>query len=417
MTKPLLLGLGVSGFAVAKYFEKKNLPYYVYDENFSKIDFSEFKHVTILRLEEVFKVEYSFLIVSPGVHPNHPIYRRAIEEKKEIIGEVELALRLISCPVIGITGTNGKTTVTKFIAEGLTLLGYEGIPCGNFGLPLISLVEDIQPNTVLCCELSSYQLETISQRKLDFGILLNITQDHLDRYETMQDYANAKLRMIDLIKDSGKMFIQKQVQRDFFVKEAAKSVVFYDDQSINLPFLDQYGKKEKENWIAAFLVLKEFKMSSSQMQELLNCFQKPRHRIELVETIDGVSYFDDSKGTNVDAVVFAVEKFRFPILLLVGGKDKGSDYTPWIHAFKGKVKKIFAYGSAREKIYQVLHPYFPIEMVEKLEDVMTKVQEESVAGDSVLLSPGCSSFDQFKDYVHRSEVFKQCVSLIASGKK
>lgn len=414
--KPLILGLGLTGLAVAEFFESKNIPYFACDDKLQKYELSKYKEMEFLNLAEALKVEFDYLVVSPGVNPGHLVYQKAIASSVKIISEIELALDHLSSKVIGITGTNGKTTVTKFLEEGLKKIGFDAIACGNYGKPLISFIGKETPNTVFCCELSSYQLENTFLRKIDYGIILNITQDHLDRYGTMQAYAEAKFHLIDLIKSEGEIFIQKKLSLQFPNSIHAENIVFYDDRTLPLEGLSQFSSREKENWIAAFLILKKFKMTDLQMNELLINFHKPEHRIEHVADVNGVKFYDDSKGTNVDAVIFAVEKFQEPLILLLGGKDKSSDYSPWIEAFKDRVKKVIAFGQAKEKIQGVLNPYYDVAVVENLEDAANLANNSSTAGDIVLLSPGCSSFDQFKDYKHRAEVYRNCIKSFSSQK-
>ncbi len=409
MKHPLILGLGVTGFAVASYFEKHQIAYYAFDDQIKSCDDFKYPSMQILSKEEANQVFFDVLVVSPGIDPEHFLYKKAQELKIKIVGEIELALGKITSKVIGITGTNGKTTVTKCLQDGLKKLGFNAIACGNYGMPLISLVDEADRNTIFCVELSSYQLETCQSKKLDFGVILNITQDHLDRYKTMEAYAKAKFRMLKMIKPSGKMYIQKKVAADFHHLLQFDHYELLEGQELAGSFFERFGCKERENWAAVYHILKHFGMDLPLLAEFIKEFKKPDHRIELIKVIDEISFYDDSKGTNVDAVIFAVEKFSNPIILLLGGKDKGSDYSPWIQAFKGKVKKIFAYGSAKNIIFNTLSPYFDIEVVEHLEEATQLAYKASSKGDHVLLSPGCSSFDQFKDYKHRAEVFKNCV--------
>jgi UDP-N-acetylmuramoylalanine--D-glutamate ligase len=411
----LILGLGISGKACADYFEKQKTQYLAYDDCSKNFNSTTFSFMRLLTHEEIQDVHFDILVVSPGINQRHFLYQRALKEKKKITSELQIALEMVSSKVIGITGTNGKTTVTKFIEEGLKKLNFKAVACGNYGVPLLSILEKIDSSTVIVLELSSYQLETISKQCLHFGVILNITQDHLDRYITIENYAQAKFKMIDLIKEDGKIFIQKEIANQFKVS-SSPCIEYFDDQSLSIEALEKYGKKEKENWIGAYLILRHFGFSVSNLIDHLQTFQKPHHRIEYVDEVQGVAYYDDSKGTNVDAVIFALEKFEKDVVLLLGGKDKDSDYSPWIEAFKGKVKKICAYGMSKEKIYQALSSNYPIDLCEDLKEATLSAHQFAKKGDVVLLSPGCSSLDQFKDYIHRSTVFKNCVENLHKGK-
>ena len=411
--KSLILGFGISGRAVASFFERRNIEYCVYEDQ--NIDLYKEGYLgKLINLDEVKEYDFDTLIPSPGIHPNHQIYQFAIRNNWEILGEIELALRFLDTNIIGITGTNGKTTVTKFIKEGLELLGVKSAACGNYGEPLISFVDKKELPEVLCVEMSSYQLETTWLKKVDYAVILNITQDHLDRYENMRSYADAKYRLIDLVKDTGKCFIQKKAIENFMPNQ--QKFFIFDSSTFQKNELKKFSDREKENWIAGYLILQQYGMTQDQFLKHISVFKKPEHRIELVDEVEGISYYDDSKGTNIDAVLFAVENFNMPIILLCGGKDKQSDYSPWVEGLKDKVKKIITFGSAKEIIYQTLKDHFYIEKVITIQEAVENARRSGNKGDVVLLSPGCSSFDQFKDYKHRAQVFRQTIQDIKFAK-
>lgn len=417
MEMSLILGFGVSGKAVARYFEKIKSPYYVFDDHLAAISFSEFPLAIKVSKEEIDSLFFKKLVVSPGVNLNHFVYQRAKSINSEVTNELEIAVQLTKRPLIAVTGTNGKTTVTKLISEGLNQLGYHAIPCGNYGLPLIDAICQEKPNTIYCVEVSSYQLELMQTKRFSYGLILNITQDHLDRYQTMLNYALAKWRLVGLILDQGKIWVQKQVIEQFHFSMSNPTLAISDVEDLRADFLSSYSRKEKENYFSAYLVLKQYGMDEKGMLALLQKFQKPEHRIELIKVIDEISYYDDSKGTNVDAVIFAVERFHDKVILLAGGKDKMSDYTPWIEPFKTKVKLLLLYGEAKELIKKTLEGFVEIKSVDHLHEAVTLAHQYAQRGDHVLLSPGCSSFDQFKDYKHRAEVFKSLVEALKSREK
>jgi len=333
-----------------------------------------------------------------------------------ITSELDIALSLTDRPVIGITGTNGKTTVTKLISEGLSSMGWHAIACGNYGLPLIEALSKEEELTVYCVEVSSYQLELIDQKKFDYGLILNVTQDHLDRYSSMRDYAAAKWRLSHLLKPHGKIWVQRAVLATYGLIGHDR-VIQIDGEDPAWNFLSGYSGKERENYAMAWQVLHAFNMTPCQMIQTLGSFQKPHHRIEFIGAVKGVGFHDDSKGTNVDAVLFALERFMQPVILLAGGKDKNSDYTPWIEPFKKQVKAIVLFGEAKHKISSVLDPFVPTYLVEDLMKAVDAAFSMAKSGDQVLLSPGCSSYDQFKDYQHRAEVFKGAVQALSEGNK
>jgi UDP-N-acetylmuramoylalanine--D-glutamate ligase len=415
MHRPLILGFGISGKAAAHYFEKQSVDYLVYDDKLSELE-KKFSHGQLVHGDLIEKMAISKVVISPGIDPRHPVYQWAQSKNIPITSELDIALSLTERPVIGITGTNGKTTVTKFISEALSSIGWRAIACGNYGLPLIEALSGETEHTVYCVEVSSYQLELIHQKKFDYGLILNVTQDHLDRYPSMSAYAAAKWRLSHLLKPHGKIWVQRSILATYgFIGDERVIPIEGEDQQWD--FLSGYSGRERENYAMAWQVLHAFKMTRCQMVEHLGSFQKPHHRIEFIGAVDGVGFHDDSKGTNVDAVLFALERFMQPVILLAGGKDKNSDYTPWIAPFKKQVKAIVLFGEAKHKISSVLAPYVPTYLVEDLMKAVDTAFSMAKSGDQVLLSPGCSSYDQFKDYQHRAEVFKGAVQALSEGNK
>jgi UDP-N-acetylmuramoylalanine--D-glutamate ligase len=416
LKKPLILGFGQTGKALANYFESQHIPYFVTDQK------EGYSH------EEAITLDFDLLIVSPGIPKTNLVYAHALKMGICCVGEIELALQLLNIPVIGITGTNGKTTVTKLVSEGLNFLGIKAAPCGNYGVPLISFVGLQDQYQALVCELSSYQLETVSNQKLAHSVILNVTQDHLDRYASIEVYALAKWKIFDLTLPVGRCIVNCAILEEFHFESTRELISFgkgfLKNGSMSCEcqlFLElmegKASSKEMENWIAAFLLLEPYGMTAKKMTDLLESFEKPMHRIEFVKEIDQIRFYDDSKGTNVDAVIFAVEKFNQPLLLLVGGKDKQSNYHPWIEALKGKVKCMIAFGQAKEKMQKDLSSHFSFLGVDTLEEATRLAFEKADQGDVVLLSPGCSSFDAFKDYQHRGETFKQTVKTLLERKR
>jgi UDP-N-acetylmuramoylalanine--D-glutamate ligase len=284
---------------------------------------------------------------------------------------------------------------------------------------------------VFVVELSSFQLETLQAPFLDSAVLLNITPDHLDRYSSMEDYACAKLRIADLIKAHGKFFVENECFKQFshlfktnhlhrygYTTQCdlycdTKEVSLYGKLAFELP-IELRGRisHDVENMMASFALCSEMGVSTEAFLAALKTFKKPAHRIEFIRDLSGVRFYDDSKGTNIDAVVRAVDYVEGQIILIVGGVDKGAPYTPWIDAFGTKVKSICAIGQSAEKIYSELNPYISVEKFTSLEDAVVHAASIAREGDAVLLSPGCSSFDMFKDYAHRGEEFQRIVNAL-----
>ncbi len=373
----LVLGLGISGKSAVPFLEAKGAKVFVYDdkEPSGPIDFS------ILDL----------VIVSPGIAYTHPYYQKAVEQGIEVIGEAELAFRYINQPCLAITGTNGKTTVTALIEHVLNCCGIKAKALGNIGIPLTSYVP--HPEEILVVELSSYQLETMTTKVFDAGVILNITPDHLDRYQSMEEYAAAKCRLENCIKPGGTLYIYEEVEKEY--KHLLKNYKTYGGHNF-----------EEENIMAARLLCN---VKEEDFLKALATFKKPSHRVEFVKEIQGIRFYDDSKGTNIDAVIKAVNMMKGEVVLIAGGVDKGSSYVPWKKHFFGKVKKIIVIGQAADKIYQELIDDFDVERESSLQNAVERAKAVAARGDSVLLSPGCASFDMFKDYAHRGDQFKKYV--------
>lgn len=420
MGKTLVIGLGISGQAASALLISKGGEVVAVDRNrelLASPPIEQLREKGLVAVHESSIIDldsFSLVVVSPGVPPTDRLYRLASEKKLEIIGEVELSLREIRQPCVGITGTNGKTTVTLLVEHILKLSGKKARALGNVGLPLASYFIQPDPEEILVIELSSYQLETLQAPVFDVGVILNITPDHLDRYPSMEEYAAAKWRLKNCMKPGSPFYVHPKI-----IQEFGKSAEIYTTFLDNLlsPDYRKRGVHECENALAAWCICREFQVSKEEFIKGLETFIKPAHRIELVKMVKGVYYYDDSKGTNIDAVIQAVGAMSGPVLLIAGGVDKGASYALWKKPFAQKVKKIFVIGKAAEKICCELQEAFPVEKIETLEKAVERAAFESQKGDCVLLSPGCSSYDMFRDYAHRGEEFKKCVNFLEEKNK
>jgi len=418
--KTLVIGLGKSGRAAYDLLLQEGDLVIGTDDNadlLKKLDIQVDLHPNI--------EEFDRVILSPGVPPTHPLYLKALELKKEIIGEAELALSRLHQPCIAITGTNGKTTVTLLTEHILKSSGLKARALGNVGTPLTSYQGDSQE--IMVVELSSFQLELMKTPVVDVGIILNITPDHLDRYTTMEDYAKVKCRLQNVMKSGGAFWVHQSVVQEYgallkpnyqtYGVDAESTcwtdrIALMEGEKIETILPIRYrdlGSHESENILAAWILCKKFGVGSAAFLAALETFKKPAHRVEFVATLDGVDYFNDSKGTNIDATIKAVEAMTKNVILIAGGVDKGSSYEPWKRIFTGKVKRVFALGQAAAKIAQELRPEFEVEIVATLQEAVECARNLAKEGETVLLSPGCSSYDMFKDYVHRGEEFKKFV--------
>lgn len=430
----LVLGLGISGRSAVQFLLNRKASVTGVDKNpnlFEEEEVSALCRQGMAFLHEGSAIDvpsFDLLVVSPGVSPGHPIYAQALECGIEVIGEAELACREITKKCLAVTGTNGKTTVTLLTAHVLQQAGIKAKALGNIGVPLTSAVDAADEADLFVIELSSFQLETLTSRFIDAGVILNITPDHLDRYPSMDAYAAAKIGMEKNIKARGVLYVEDKCFKEFGSLFAAqnhprygyqsdhdlytdKRNIYLKGQKVNLP--DSYKHlHDLENIMASFALCSAVSISPEQFLNGLASFQKPSHRIEFVRMVDGVKYYDDSKGTNIDAVIRAVEGLEGQIVLIAGGVDKGFPYTPWIEAFAGKVKAICAIGQSKEKIRVELGKSIPVEIFSGMEEAVRYAASLAKAGENVLLSPGCSSFDMFKDYAHRGQEFQRLVNKI-----
>jgi UDP-N-acetylmuramoylalanine--D-glutamate ligase len=414
MRKALVVGFGVSGKACAAFLQTQGFQVLAVDRKAREISPEPGIELQI-DAPEVSLEGISLVVVSPGVAPSHPILQRAEALKIETVGEIEWAFRSIQNRAVGITGTNGKTTTALLTAHLLNEAGRKAKAVGNNGVALSSYAIDPDPEDILVIELSSFQLETIHSKKLDAkkldaGVLLNITPDHLDRYPDLRAYAAAKGRMQACLKSNAPFFVADAViaaYRDLF-EQPLPFEREISEKSSPLEAI-QKGLPEKQNIDAAIALSKAMGLTEEECAKGMQTFRKPPHRIEWVAKKKGVHYYNDSKGTNIDAVMHAMALFPGSVVLVLGGVDKGASYAPWIEAFQGKVKQMVAYGQAAPKMEQELSRFFPFVRVEKMVEAIQTAHLLAKEGDHVLFSPGCSSFDQFLNYAHRGDEFKRIV--------
>lgn len=436
-----MIGLGVSGRAATSYLLSRGAIVFGSDRKHETFRISiEGKALLdrgLILIEEEYVSLQPFLplqavIVSPGVSAQHPLVQEAHHLQLEVVGEIQLGLlgvlQLPQRQLVGITGTNGKTTTTLLVESILQNAGLLAKAVGNSGFALTQFLYDALPHDHLVVELSSYQLEGLALPVFRAGALLNITPDHLDRYPNMEAYAEAKFQLGRCLLPQAPFFVQERAWQEFGRKTTYPLVRIFgytprcwmwtDGQAVWME-----GKKvfhwpnggfsrpchDVENAMAAFALCREWGVTSEQFISGLLQSKKPPHRLEFVVEKQGVRYYDDSKGTNIDAVLRAVESIKGPIWLIAGGVDKGHPYTSWAPIFAGKVQKVLAIGQAAEKIERDVGPSTPVEKCASLREAVEKASLEAVVGGAVLLSPGCASFDMFVDYVDRGRQFQQLV--------
>ena len=377
-------------------------------------------------------------IISPGISDKIEIIRNAKNKGITIVSEIEFASWFTDKPIIAVTGTNGKTTTVSIINDILNKSDLNPVLAGNIGFAFSKAILDdlaqCDENRIYVLELSSFQLEHISTFKPFISILLNITPDHQDRYENMEAYIKAKMKIaINHDSESYLLFNSDDSQLANKCKNLHTNKISFglvnDNQNtlkINnshiaenqtkITSIDSValkGKHNLSNILAAASVAKILNVSNKHISETLSNFSGIEHRLEKVETISGVTYYNDSKATNVESVIAAIASFNNPIILILGGKDKDSDFNSLFPFLNKNIKKIVSYGEARNKISIALRDAVELNKVFSLRDAVEECRKSAVSGDIVLLSPGCASFDQFKNYEHRGNEFKKIVKNVA----
>lgn len=381
-------------------------------------------------------VQQDLIVVSPGVPSNLPQLKVARSRGIPVWSEIELAWRFLRGKLVAVTGSNGKTTTTALIAHILKTSQIPTLVGGNIGTPLLSLVETSADSTVTVAEVSSFQLETIEAFRPDIGVLLNLTPDHLDRHASFEEYAAAKMRMFDnqIERDAAVLNAddpevarrmptrqqvywfsrQKRVAQGAFLRDG--QIIFRDHGSeFVLARRDQIplrGEHNVENVVAACAAAYLAGAEPAAIAAGVRLFRAVEHRLEFVAEIGGISYFNDSKATNVDAALKAIEAFPGSLFVILGGKDKGSPYTPLREPLRARAKAALLIGAAAEKIASDLGDAVPSIHAGTLERAVELAAGRAQAGDVVLLAPACSSFDQFENYEHRGRAFKELVARL-----
>ena len=374
------------------------------------------------------------IVVSPGVPVDAPPLVQARTAGEPVIGEIELAAQNLTGPIVAITGSNGKTTTTTLAGEILAAGGLPVAVGGNIGTPAISLVEGASRETVIVLEVSSFQLETIQTFRPKLAVILNITPDHLDRHRTFRTYVDAKARIFEnqqpddfavlneddptcrTLRDRTRAevfwFSRKQeVQNGAWVRDG--KILFRDgsgqSEVMLVSEIPLKGAHNVENVLAGVCAGALMGCEPAKIRKAIQEFKAVEHRLEYVATIKGVEYFNDSKATNVDATIKALESFPKNIHLILGGKDKGSDYTVLNDLLRERVKRVYTIGAAAEKIESQIKGAAEIVHAETLDNAIRRAAAVAQSGDVVLLAPACASFDQFQSYNHRGRVFKEVV--------
>jgi UDP-N-acetylmuramoylalanine--D-glutamate ligase len=441
--KVLVVGLGKSGLAAALFLRKRGAQVTVSDVRSAEALAKELPAL----LEEGIAVEagghglltfrrQDLIVVSPGVPVNTPEIVQVKAFGLPVIGEVELASRYLKGKILAITGSNGKTTTTSLCGEILATGGQHVAVGGNIGLPVIALVDESRDDGWSVLEVSSFQLETTEEFRPEIAVILNVTPDHLDRHITFENYVTAKEKIFAKQKQDDALVLnwddpvtrasaQRAHSRVFWFsrKEVVERGAYLADGEIvfksakdavaetiiSVEKISLKGLHNVENVLAAVCAARLAGVDAAAIQSAVENFHAVEHRLEFVATLNGVDYYNDSKATNVDAAAKAIGSFAGGIHLILGGKDKNSDYTQLSALLKERVKAVYTIGSAAEKIESEIRGDVLIVGAETLDKAVNDAAEAAMSGEIVLLAPACSSFDQFENYEHRGRVFKELV--------
>lgn len=439
--KICVVGLARTGVAVARFLSEKGAKVTVTDMK-TKTQLAEF----LKPLSAYKKIKYELgrhpfqlflssdlIVVSPGVPIHIPPLSKAREQKVSALSELEFASRFIKQPMVAITGTNGKTTTTMIVGQLLKNAKKSVFVGGNIGNALTHVLLSKEKYQYVVSEVSSFQLELIEKFHPKVAVILNLTPDHLDRHQTMEHYKAIKGRIFEnqtytdtLILNANDPLLQSYSQQAksqiLYFKigklDPHQEGIYYENNRFYVK-TKKFGKEEfrtdqlkvkgnhnKENFMASILVAKTLKCPSQVIQHTLNTFEGVAHRLEYVKTRGYVQFFNDSKATNIDSVKCALESFEKPLILIMGGRDKGAPFEELRPMIQRKVKILILMGEAKERINRALGDYTETFVVGTLEEAVFMAYQKSRAGDIVLFSPGCASFDEFKNYEERGARFK-----------
>jgi len=451
----LVVGLGTSGYWAARWLAEKGAKVTLSDiKERSQLDPEYLKelHTLGVTLETGGHHKETFLstdaiVLSPGAPLNTPFIRAALQKQIPLMGEMELAAQHVDAPMIAVTGTNGKTTVTSFLGQMLENAGYDVFVGGNIGTPLSAYLAGGKEADYLVVEVSSFQLDTIQQFSPEISIVLNISPDHLDRYADYQAYIKSKLRIFEnqgpgqtvilnaddpvlssVTPSNGttvfRYGLKKNKGINAFIEKGEIVSAVNGKNRFNLNAFSLAGSHNLENLLAIVLAGRALGLASEPIQKTMDEFEGLPNRLEYTNKINGIRFYNDSKATNVDAAIRAVKSFDDPLVLIAGGRHKGSDYQPLVQSCRDNVKGAVFMGEAAsllaeaftERVRAKNFSPLPFSLAENMKDAVSRAYGLAKSGDIVLLAPACSSFDMFRDYDHRGRVFKSAVEDLLNGR-
>lgn len=443
----LVAGLGISGMGAASLLLKLNADVIIYDGN-ADLNKDEIRDKLNIKQEmEIYLGEFpsqilktiEYLVLSPGISVDTAFVTEAKKSGIKVMGEIELAYKVCKGKIIAVTGTNGKTTTTALIGEIMKKHQDNVFVVGNIGTSFAGAALDTTGDSVIVAEISSFQLETVDTFRPDVSVVLNITPDHLNRHYTLENYLKVKMNIASnqrkndicilnyedaLLKDYSEK-LKPQI-RFFSSKNKIENGIYLENNKIiihqdgintdicNTNELQLLGIHNYENVMAAISATLSAGVTVDEIREAILNFAGAPHRIEYVATKNGITYYNDSKGTNTAASIKAIEAMPCRTVLIAGGYDKGADYEEWIKTFKDKIKCVILIGATKYNIADSAKKlgYTNILLAETLEDAVEAATNEADKGEAVLLSPACASWGMFENYEQRGQVFKDLVNRI-----
>ncbi|MBD3379741.1 MAG: UDP-N-acetylmuramoyl-L-alanine--D-glutamate ligase [Candidatus Omnitrophica bacterium] len=439
----LVVGLGVSGISAARFLVRKGADVKATDssgENGIGEEARELESSGVtLELAghtESFCEGADLVVTSPGVPDNALPLAYARDNAIPVIGELELAYRFCPCPLIAVTGTNGKSTTTELIGTILSRSGKHTAVCGNIGTPLTSLLEELTPESVAVAEVSSFQLDRTEKFKPCISVLLNIAEDHYERHGDMAGYRSSKLRIFSNQDQKDWALVHSSLYGEKDLDKSGVNKIFYGMDMgpiivrsgniclisggearslLEVSDLPVEGVHNIENVICALLVSRIMGVDPGEAAASVKSFSGLSHRFQRIGSFRGIEFIDDSKATNVDAVRRALESIERKAVLIAGGIDKGGDYSVISELVREKVKAMVLIGEAADMIADLFRDDIRVERAPDMREAVIKAADLAEEGEAVLLSPMCSSFDMFASYKERGEEFQKAVKDIAEG--
>lgn len=392
--KTLVIGVGISGRATIEYLLKKGHEVIAVDKKtIQGLPCSIFPDTDLPHFD------FDLVVVSPGVALEHPLVVRAEKEGIKVIGEAELAFSQIKNRVVGVTGSNGKSTTATMVSHVLNASGKKARLLGNIGVALTSVVDELAPDEIVVAEISSFQLETMSTPVFFASAFLNLTPNHLDRHKTMENYFQIKKKIGNLTYNKENFFVHESVPY------CSPNIVRESDCTFSLPPAIEFLR---HNVAFAYVLCRSLGISEEEFQRALPSFKPLAHRLQYVGTVGGVHCYNDSKGTTVDAVCFSVTSISKNIVLIAGGRNKGASFAVWNEVFSGRVKAVILIGEAQEEIARELRCVKVVFAV-SMEDAVQKGLQVATIGDNLLLSPGCTSWDMYANFEERGNEFVRLI--------